>query len=124
MAGTRRYWYRKRLVLTGDDMRRKIIYIVPLLLAFTACGGGNDKTPEPKGDAAGRKLYSSKCSSCHGSDGKQGVGGAKDLSVSTLTMDQRIQIITNGKGMMPGYASVMSGEEIQAVAEYTATLKK
>ena len=64
------------------------------------------------------------CVLCHGADGKLGLNGAKDLTASQLTREQRIDIITNGKKTMTPFGEILTPEEIQAVADYTLTLKK
>lgn len=74
----------------------------------------------PDGMAVFRKY----CVTCHGADGKLGLSGAKDLTLSSLSLDERIQIITNGKKLMTPFGELLSPAEIKAVAEYTFTLKK
>lgn len=72
----------------------------------------------------GMAVFRQYCLVCHGADGKLGLNGAKDLSVSALTLEERLNIITNGKKLMTPFNEVLSPEEIKAVAEYTLTLKK
>jgi cytochrome c6 len=69
-------------------------------------------------------VFRQYCITCHGSDGKLGLNGAKDLTVSPLTNEERINIITNGRKMMTPFKEVLSPEEILAVADYTLSLKK
>ncbi len=49
--------------------------------------------------------------------------GAKDLSVSTMSLEERVKIITEGKGKMASYSTKISEEEIESVAIYIATLR-
>ena len=63
------------------------------------------------------------CIGCHGPDGKLGVGGAKDLSITTLTIDEQKAIIKNGKSPMPGYKD-LTDDQLQSVVEYIGTFKK
>ena len=72
----------------------------------------------------GMAVFRQYCITCHGSDGKLGLNGAKDLTVSPLTNEERINIITNGRKMMTPFKEVLSPEEILAVADYTLSLKK
>lgn len=72
----------------------------------------------------GMAVFRQYCITCHGADGKLGLSGAKDLSISTLTVEERVNNVTNGKKMMPPFNEVLSPEEIKAVVEYTLTLKK
>ena len=113
------------------------------LLLFTigilsyACGGGSDSTSAtsstttaeaPKKSSKGPKLYKQFCVACHGLDGKMAIAGAKDLSESTLSLEERIEIITNGKtseaGVMAPHKGLMTEEGIKEVAEYIETLRK
>ncbi len=72
----------------------------------------------------GMAVFRQHCVICHGSDGNLGLNGAKHLSESVLPVEERINIITNGKNLMTPFRSLLSPEEIQAVAAYTLTLKK
>jgi uncharacterized membrane protein SirB2 len=72
----------------------------------------------------GEGIYTANCSRCHGDDGKLGLAGAVDLSMSTMDLVTKVNVITNGKnGIMPAYG-MLGEEQIQAVAAYTETLKK
>ena len=75
---------------------------------------------KPDGSAVFRKY----CVTCHGADGKLGLNGAKDLSQSLLTPHERVQMVTKGKGLMTPFQEILSPEEIQAVADFTMTMKK
>jgi len=96
---------------------------VALLLAL-ACG-----TPEaPKKRSTdtslvpdGMAVFRQNCVTCHGADGALGLNGAKNLSESILTLEERINIITNGKKLMTPFGTLLSPQEIKAVAEYTQT---
>jgi len=104
---------------------RYIITIAILSLGIIACGGdkkessnsgsstskkevakassSEDKAPAKKTNRKGKLIYKQYCVACHGADGKLAISGAKDLSVSTIDMAERINQITNGKGMMTPY---------------------
>jgi mono/diheme cytochrome c family protein len=75
-------------------------------------------------DALGKTIFEAKCTGCHGMDGKQGLSGAKDLTLSTKTHQEKIAVITNGKNAMMGYKNMLSQEQIEAVAEYVEKLKR
>jgi len=64
----------------------------------------------------GKSLYEANCSSCHGGDGKKGLGGAKDLTATALDIAGIKKIILNGKGAMP--AAPVNDTEAGAIAEY------
>ena len=84
---------------------------------------GPAEHPQDKKVYSGGELYSQKCTVCHGSDGNLGIGGAKKISESTLTQEERENLVANGKRTMPAFKEQLSSEEIKAVAEYTFTLK-
>jgi cytochrome c5 len=69
-----------------------------------------------------KSIYLSNCAACHGSDGKLGLSGAKDLTASVLSYEQKYEVIKYGKNAMPGYRQ-LSDEQINALIQYTETLK-
>lgn len=66
----------------------------------------------------GINIYQSRCTSCHGFDGKMGFGGAKDLTETELSIEKIIYQVTNGKGAMAPYKNLLSKEEIDSVSVY------
>ncbi len=72
----------------------------------------------------GKQLYTAACVNCHGTDGKLGVAGAKDLTLSTLSHADKVAIITNGKGSMTPFEGQLKEQEIEAVAAYVDSMKK
>ena len=106
------------------NLRMKSVFFFSLsfsILIFNSCAD-SEKTSQAK--SARQSLYEANCTSCHGEDGKLCVLGAKDLSVSSLSKEQMIEIITDGKSTMTPFGSVMSKEEVSQVADYVQTLKK
>jgi len=75
------------------------------------------------GEAAGMVIYNNLCVDCHGTDGKKGLFKASDLTQSKLTNDQKLEVITKGKGIMQPYSKRLNEDEIQLVLEYINTLK-
>lgn len=72
---------------------------------------------------AGKLIYTNSCVTCHGSDGKLGGSGSKDISVTLLSVEDQKALIKNGKNAMPGYRD-LSDEQVDAVVQYIATLKQ
>ena len=102
---------------------------IPVLIL--ACGptgdpskaaGDKDRGPLPL--SAGKSIYSTHCVVCHGTDGGLGLNEAGDLRESEMTLEQRKQIISQGKGTMIAYNRILSEREIEAVARYTMELKR
>ena len=102
-------------------MKNLIRYISLLFIAvliYSACQGKKAdtsadtaaNTPAPAAEAPapeaapvnleGKKTFETYCILCHGADGKLGLNGSKDLSISTLSIEEKITQITNGKNTM------------------------
>ncbi|MCU0359094.1 MAG: cytochrome c [Bacteroidia bacterium] len=118
------------LAILGFKKHNKILAALSLLLITGTYGvaevyhkrkGIPKESNEMITDA--KALYENNCSSCHGTDGKLGIAGSKDLTKTQMDVAGINQIITQGKGMMPA-ASQLSPEQAQAVAEYVNTSLK
>jgi mono/diheme cytochrome c family protein len=51
------------------------------------------------------------------------LNGAKDITVSQLTLQDRVTLIKTGKNLMAPYGSILTTEQIEAVAHYSMALK-
>jgi len=72
----------------------------------------------------GKIVYqNASCIGCHGADGKLGMSGAKDLSITTLTIDEQKAIIKNGKSPMPGYKD-LTDEQLNDLVQYIGGFRK
>ena len=91
---------------------------------FVFSCGNSGTTPVAEKKSIGQSLYETNCTSCHGEDGKLCTLGAKDLSLSSLSKEQMMDIITNGKSTMTPFGNMLNKEEVSAVADYVQTLKK
>ena len=100
-------------------------YIITCFFIIILACGGSEKSEVAKGPKIdGEKLFKMNCVLCHGEDGKLGLNNSKDLSLSELTIEERIEMVTNGKNLMTGFSALLDKDQIKAVAEYTLTLKK
>ena len=111
---------------------KKILFFAFIAAFIIACGG-NEKASKKTNKKAkpvaakvvdGAKVYKTYCVICHGSKGNMGSNGAFNLTTSELSVDERIAVVTKGRGMMTPFGGVLKEDEIKAVAEYTLTLKK
>ena len=131
------------LAIIGFKKHNKVLGVLAVLLLFTAYGLAEmnrgfkakktvalesyevDMTAESY-DAIehGKAIYLSQCALCHGPSGDMGINGAKNLITSKLAVEDVLDVITNGKNAMPGYAKSFSKEEIEAIKSYVLTLRK
>lgn len=103
-------------------------FVFGLSVAFLM---GCSSTPENTGNetgqkeekADGKKLFNIHCAACHKYNGKGGVSGAKDLTISSLSRDEIGKIVSNGSGDMMPFKEVLTPEEIQAVIDHVQTLQ-
>lgn len=75
---------------------------------------GEEQAVEESADANSPDgLYASSCAGCHAVDGTGGVGPS--LVNTSLSQEEIVEILVNGKGSMPG--GLVFGNE-EAVAQY------
>lgn len=125
------FWIKLVMVFTsipvaiiGFKRSNKIVAALSLLLITGAFGLGEvyskkkgiSKSETPIASNDGKALYENKCTLCHGDDGKLGLSGAKDLSVTQMDIAAMKEIIMNGKGAMP--PAKVTEEEATAIADY------
>jgi mono/diheme cytochrome c family protein len=72
----------------------------------------------------GQAVYTAACSSCHGTEGNNGLADAKDLTTSKLSSEEIKNQIIQGKNVMPSFEGKLTNEEIDAVVKYTEGLRK
>lgn len=101
-------------------MKKALIFIA--LISFgLACG---ESAPDQKTITEGKETYKKYCELCHGESGELALNGAKKFPESTLTVEERILVIANGKNSMTPFKGLLSEKDIAAVAAYTMTLSK
>ncbi len=74
----------------------------------TTVPGATTTTAAPGSGAA---IYQANCASCHG-------GNGGNLVPTTLALSQIVNVVSNGRGTMPGYSGSLSSAEIQSVSAY------
>ncbi|MBI2861022.1 MAG: HYR domain-containing protein [Chloroflexi bacterium] len=71
-------------------------------------------------NAAG--LYATYCAVCHGATRQGGFyGGLRPQDIAGMSDSELTRVIANGKSGMPGYAGVMTPEEISALVQWLRT---
>ena len=85
------------------------------------------------GDAQGAAIYAQRCVLCHGAGGKGDGPASASLNpkprnhtdgsyMNAQTDAQLLEVLHNGKGAMPGWKSVLSEDEINAVLKHVRSL--
>ncbi len=70
-------------------------------------------TTTTPGSVSASAVYGANCASCHGASGEGGLGPS--LITSTSSTGQIAAVINNGSGSMPGYSTILSSAELDAV---------
>ena len=93
-------------------------------------------TPGPGSHATdGEELYRNYCAVCHGADGGGDGPAASSLDppptdltdaerMQQLTDERLLEVLSDGSGAMSGFGSMLTAEELEAVAEYVRTLSE
>ncbi len=118
---------------------RQLLFFALIIGMVWACGdASSDKTESSSSSSSsaestsvaaadapdGKKIYKQYCIACHGLYGDMGASGAFNLTTSTLSVEEKVTVITNGRNAMTPFKDLLSEAEIKAVAEYTQELKK
>jgi uncharacterized membrane protein SirB2 len=69
------------------------------------------------GSINAKLLYTDNCAKCHGDDGKAGLIGATDLSVTQLSADSIANLTEKGRKSMPATVG-LTIEQRKAIAQY------
>ena len=72
----------------------------------------------------GKKLYKSYCGLCHGTKGNLNLNDAKDLTKSTIGLEEAVAQVYYGKGMMTPFKEVLEEEQIVAVTKFVEVFRK
>lgn len=102
---------------------KNLLTLVFIAAFIYACGGGASG-PSEEMIAKGKETYTKLCVACHGQDGQLALNGAKKFPESTLTWEERIEVIANGRNLMTPFKGILKEDEIKAVAAYTMELSK
>ncbi|MDX1478490.1 MAG: cytochrome c [Saprospiraceae bacterium] len=90
-------------------------------IAYLGC---NSSGPSQKDLAEGEQLYRQYCILCHGEDGKLQLNGAMDITQSQLTIEERIELMKNGRNLMTPFEGILTEDQMRLIANYAITLKE
>ncbi len=105
------------------DFTHRHIGLLALTVFLFSCNQQNQKQA-PAQPPDGKLIYRQNCVACHGADGTMSANGAKDLTMSALTEEELIEVISNGRKVMTPFKEILAKEEINAVAKYIMTLRQ
>jgi uncharacterized membrane protein SirB2 len=129
------------LAVVGFKKKNKVLAVLSLVLLFGGYGLAEaskkrivkqEVAPETVTDANaatydalahGKALFVSNCAICHGEDGKKGLSGAKDLTISAMDEAAVEEIIKKGKNAMAPYEKILTQDEISALKAYVMTFR-
>ena len=69
----------------------------------------------------GGEVYNTTCAACHGAAGEGAMGPS--LQASTFDLSATSDAVANGVGAMPGFASGLTPEELDAVSAYSVAFQ-
>jgi mono/diheme cytochrome c family protein len=121
------------MAIVGFKKGNKGLAALSFVLILAAFGMGemmkkktavvSEKAVNTDGSINGQELYIANCKACHGADGKAGIMGASDLSVTQVSNDSISSIIVNGRNTM-GKVEGLTPEQTKAIAAYVTTSVK
>ena len=112
------------------NITMKIISFILLSLTLLSCSNTEVEVmpiiSKVEAPASGIDIYNRYCVVCHGDKGDGKIGGALDLSISSLTAGERFHIIKNGSKNkhMRAFGDDLTDPEIKAVAKHLEILLK
>ena len=87
------------------------------MLLMAACA------PTELVDASGQEIYAELCARCHGVELEGGV--APGIEITDATTDEHLAtVIRDGVGVMAGFGSTLSDEQIDRVVDHLRTTSR
>lgn len=104
------------------------VVLINLLILFTFACDSSDGVPYQDSNEQTKWIYTKHCSICHGEDGKLGLAGSPDLSISEISREEiiaKIRIGNNepGKVMTP-FKDVLSKDEIELLTNFVIAFRE
>lgn len=104
-----------------------LAFIVSSFLILFSCVNNNESKPAVVDTTVsvekGQKIFKTHCVACHGADGTMGLNGAANLATSTLSKEETIKTITNGRKAMLSFKTILSPSEIESATLYIISFR-
>jgi mono/diheme cytochrome c family protein len=110
-------------------MLRRVVTVIEVLAlvgvgVFVIMLFANEPGTPAAANSPGAQLFQANCANCHGADGGGGFGpqlaGGAVVRHFPNENDQ-ITFVTNGRGSMPSFGSMLTAAQIRQVVDYTRT---
>jgi cytochrome c6 len=104
-------------------MRSIALCTILSCIALTiACGPTASNSSNPGNAASGQAVFTKYCADCHGLKGEGSMitrsANLKTDKLVSYTDEQMITSITNGKGVMPAFKTILTQNQINDVVKY------
>ncbi|HZS29251.1 MAG TPA: c-type cytochrome [Candidatus Angelobacter sp.] len=116
---------------------RHILFFLLCTSAIILAQQPPDERPVPPADQSkttpsGQKIFEENCKRCHAANGsgdtfvghRWKIPDLRSHKVQQLSVEQRVEIITQGKERMPAHKNRLTTEEIRTVEGYVRELGK
>lgn len=119
------FWGNMKLPLNRLSLAAFAIVGLVLVIPSVVAAEGQDNGP-------GISVFKARCLTCHGADGSGNTAVGKSLQVADLRSPEvqkksdaeLTESVSEGKGNMPAFKTILSADEIQSVLKYVRTLGK
>jgi uncharacterized membrane protein SirB2 len=119
------------IAVIGFKKKNKILGALSLLMITASYGLAEiaaknkakvtEQSVSVDGKIDGKLIYTDNCALCHGPDGKLGMAGSADLSITQLDTTAIANVILAGKGNMKKVEG-LTEEQAKAIAIYVKTM--
>lgn len=83
---------------------------------------GMQNTAQATTVSSGAQLFAANCASCHGANAQGGAGPRLAGSQRVVNTEMVRSTVQYGRGMMPGFGSLLSADELDRIVTYVAGL--
>ncbi|MEZ4933713.1 MAG: cytochrome c [Saprospiraceae bacterium] len=116
------------------NMTIKLVLLLLVASSIIACSASKKVQKESKNEEIitsvkseenlkGKILFRNYCVVCHGIEGDLNSVVAANLKISTLTLEERIKVITEGRNLMTPFEGLFTKGEIENIADYIEVLR-